>query len=74
MRTDTVPGLVPPFEINANTSRPKFAVVEVTRWQPEGELTFEDVKDRMRGTLGEQLAVKHYLGILRRSTYVAVLP
>ena len=40
MAKDTVPGLVPPFEIDAATARPKFAVVDLTKWDPEGELTF----------------------------------
>jgi peptidyl-prolyl cis-trans isomerase SurA len=71
---DTVPGLVPPFVIDVNTSRPKFAVVDVTKWQPAGELTFEDVRDRLREQLSQQLAIKHYLGILRRTTYVDVRP
>jgi peptidyl-prolyl cis-trans isomerase SurA len=71
---DTVPGLVAPFEIDANTARPKFAVVDVTKWEPEGELTFEDVKDRLRTQVGQQLAVKEYISLLRRTTYVAFLP
>jgi peptidyl-prolyl cis-trans isomerase SurA len=69
---DTVPGLVPPFEVDANTGRPKFAVVQVTKWEPAGELTFEDVKERMRDQLSQQLAVKHYLEALRRKTYVDI--
>jgi peptidyl-prolyl cis-trans isomerase SurA len=71
---DTVPGLVPPFEIGASTARPKFAIVYVTKWEPEGELTFEDVKERLRTQVGQQLAVKEYLRTLRRTTYVAFLP
>jgi peptidyl-prolyl cis-trans isomerase SurA len=71
---DTVPGLVPPFELDANTARPKFAVVEVIKWVPEGELTFEDVKERVRSQLAQQLAVKQYISALRRTTYVAILP
>ena len=71
---DTVPGLVPPFEIDSATARPKFVVVDVTQWEPEGELTFEDVKDRVRTQLSQTLAVKEYISALRRTTYVAVLP
>jgi len=71
---DSVPGLVPPFELDANTARPKFAVVEVIKWAPEGELTFEDVKERVRSQLAQQLAVKQYISALRRTTYVAILP
>ena len=71
---DTVPGLVPPFPIDANTARPKFAIVDVVKWEPEGELTFEDVRERLRAQVGQQLAVKAHISILRRTTYVAFLP
>jgi len=74
LKTDTVPGLVAPFAIDSATARPKFAIVNVTKWEPEGELTFEDVKDRVRTQLGQQRAVKAYIGTLRRTTYVAFLP
>src|SRR5438093_1377368 len=53
---DTVLGLKPVFEVGGNTRRPKFVVLEVTKRLPEGELTFEDVKDRIRESLSQQLA------------------
>jgi peptidyl-prolyl cis-trans isomerase SurA len=71
---DTVPGLVPPFPADANTARPRFIIVDVTKWEPEGEMTFEDVKERVRVQLGQTLAVKAYIGTLRRTTYVTILP
>jgi peptidyl-prolyl cis-trans isomerase SurA len=70
---DTLPGLVPPFEIDATTARPKFAIVDIIKWEPEGELTYEDVKDKMRTQLSQQLAVKAYIRALRRTTHVAIL-
>jgi peptidyl-prolyl cis-trans isomerase SurA len=69
---DTVPGLKPVFEAGAATARPRFVVFELIKRLPEGELSFEEVKDRIRDGLGQQLAVKHYLDILRRTTYVDV--
>ena len=69
---DTVLGLKPVFEVGGNTRRPKFVVLEVTKRLPEGELTFEDVKDRIRESLSQQLAVRHYLDLLRRTTYVDI--
>jgi peptidyl-prolyl cis-trans isomerase SurA len=42
---DSMLGLLPPFELEANSGRPKFAIVEITKWEPEGDLKFEDVKD-----------------------------
>ncbi|MGH7548962.1 MAG: foldase protein PrsA [Gemmatimonadales bacterium] len=67
---DSVPGLKPVFEVGAETKRPKFVVLELVKRLPEGQLSFDDVKDRIRETLGQQLAVKHYLDVLRRTTYV----
>ena len=64
---------MPPFEIDAATARPKFAIVDIAKWDPEGELTFEDVKDKVRVQLGQQLALKNYISTLRRTTYVAIL-
>jgi peptidyl-prolyl cis-trans isomerase SurA len=69
---DTVPGLKPVFEIGAGTARPRFVVFELTKRLPEGELSFDEVKDRIREALGQQLAVKHFLDLLRRTTYVDV--
>jgi hypothetical protein len=47
-------------------------VFELTKRLPEGELSFDEVKDRIREALGQQLAVKHFLDLLRRTTYVDV--
>ncbi|OLC37171.1 MAG: hypothetical protein AUH81_06715 [Candidatus Rokubacteria bacterium 13_1_40CM_4_69_5] len=71
---DSVPGLKPVFEVGADSKRPKFVVFELTKRLPEGELTFDDVKDRIRESLGQQLAVQHYLDTLRRTTYVDLRP
>ena len=71
---DTVPGLVKPFEIDMATARPKFAIVNITLWQPEGEMTFDDVRERLRTQVGQQLAVKAYISALRRTNYVSFLP
>jgi len=70
--TDTVPCLKPVFEVSAGTARPRFVVFELVKRLPEGELSFDEVKDRIRDGLAQQLAVKHYLDLLRRTTYVDV--
>jgi peptidyl-prolyl cis-trans isomerase SurA len=72
LATVTAPGFVPPFEIGADTPRPKFAVVDVTKWRPEGEMAFDDVKDRLRQQLGQKKAIDAYIATVRRSTYVQV--
>jgi peptidyl-prolyl cis-trans isomerase SurA len=69
---DTVLGLKPVFEVGADTKRPKFVVFELTARLPEGELTLDEVKDRIRESLSQQLAVQHYLDLLRRTTYVDI--
>jgi len=69
---DSVRGLKRVFEIDTATPRPKFVVLEVTKRAPEGDLTFNDVKDRIRESLSQQLAVQHYLEGLRRTTYIDI--
>jgi len=70
--SDTTLGLKPVVAVAANTPRAKFAIIDVTARHAEGELTFEDVKLRIRQTLGEQLAIRHYIDQLRRQTYVDI--
>lgn len=69
---DTTPGLKPLLVVGAGTQRPKFTVLDVTTRHAEGELTFDDVKQRIRASLGEQLAIRRYIDELRRQTYVNV--
>src|SRR5213080_5374583 len=69
---DTVPGLKPVFEVGVGTTRPRFVVFELMKRLPEGELGFDEVKDRIRDGLSQQLAIKHHLDLLRRTTYVDV--
>src|SRR5438046_92384 len=57
---DTIPGLKPVFEVGIGTARPRFVVFELIRRLPEGELEFEEVKDRIRDGLSQQLAIKHH--------------
>ena len=72
VRNDTVPGLKPVFEVGATSPRPRFVVFELVRRLPEGELSFAEVKDRIHDALAQQLALMHYLDLLRRTTYVDV--
>jgi hypothetical protein len=52
--------------------RDQFVVLQVTDRRPEGEIRYEDVRDRIRDQLGQQLAIRRYLDNLRRSTYVEI--
>jgi peptidyl-prolyl cis-trans isomerase SurA len=69
---DSIPGLKPVFQVGTGTARPRFVVFELMKRLPEGELAFDEVKDRIRDGLGQQLALKHHLDLLRRTTYVDV--
>lgn len=69
---DSARGLLPPFELAAESPRPKFVVLQITERHEGGPLQFEDVRDRIRQSLGQELAIQHYLSQLRRVTYVDV--
>ncbi len=73
---DADSGYVPPIFTLASQlgdeHRAQFLIVEVTLRRPEGEVTFEDVRDRLRSQLAEELAIQRYLTRLRRSTYVEI--
>ncbi|HET6836899.1 MAG TPA: peptidylprolyl isomerase [Gemmatimonadales bacterium] len=64
--------LLPVFIMPGSGSRDQFVVLQVTDRRPEGEIRYEDVRDRIRQQLGEQLAIRRYLDGLRRSTYVEI--
>jgi len=69
---DTTLGLKPVIVTAANTARPKFTILDITARHAEGELTYDDVKVRIRQTLGEQMAIRHYIDRIRRQTYVDI--
>lgn len=71
---DTTRGLKPVIAEGgeANTRRQKFVVLEVTGRHDAGDLTFEDVKLRIRQSLGDQLAIRHYIDQLKRQTYIDI--
>jgi peptidyl-prolyl cis-trans isomerase SurA len=68
---DTVT-VLPPFALEAPGGGRKFAVVQVIERRPEGEIRYEDVRERVRSVLAEELALRKYLQRLRRATYVDV--
>jgi peptidyl-prolyl cis-trans isomerase SurA len=70
--SDTTLGLKPVIAEGANTRRPKFVVLEVTSRHDAGDLTFEDVKLRIRQSLSDQLAIRHFIDQLKRQTYIDI--
>ena len=69
-----VGGYTPVFKLEspADEVRSKFAVALITDRQAAGEFRYEDVKDRLRGQLGDQMAIRRYLDRLRAASYVDV--
>jgi len=69
---DSTPGWRAPFLLGAGTLRQQFVVVDLLGKKPEGEYTYDDLKDRIRDQLSQQLAVEHYVAQLRRTIYVSI--
>jgi len=69
---DTSATVLPPFALEAPGGAKKFAVVLITERRGDGEITYQDVRDRVRQILSEDLAMQKYLVQLRRATYVEV--
>ncbi len=64
--------VVGPFPLSGSGNRIKYTVVRVTTRRPEGDVRYDDVRDKIRQQLGEQLAVKRYLETLRKKAYIDV--
>jgi peptidyl-prolyl cis-trans isomerase SurA len=54
--------------------RSKYAVVIVDNRRGEGQIRFEDVREQVRSTLADQLAIKRYVARLRAKSFVEVRP
>jgi parvulin-like peptidyl-prolyl isomerase len=64
--------ILPVFTMSGSGGRDQFVVLQVTSRRPEGSISYEDVRDRIRDQLGQQLAIRHYIDRLRKSTYVEI--
>ena len=62
--------VVPVFAIKGPGDRDQYVVLKVTSRRSQGDIRFEDVKDRIRQQLGQELAIRRYIDQLRKSTYV----
>jgi peptidyl-prolyl cis-trans isomerase SurA len=69
---DATAGTVLPVFTMPGSGREQFVVLQVTNRRPEGEVKYEDVRDRIREQLGQQLAIRRYLDRLRKTTYVEI--
>ena len=66
--------VVPPFVAADPSGRTGFAIVRVTDRQAAGEVRYEDVRDRIRAQLAQELAIRRYVDRLKRGAYVEVRP
>jgi peptidyl-prolyl cis-trans isomerase SurA len=64
--------ILPVFTMPGSGGKDQFVVLQVTNRRPEGEVKYEDVRDRIRDQLSQQLAIRRYLDELRRATYVEI--
>jgi peptidyl-prolyl cis-trans isomerase SurA len=69
---DTTKGLRPVFALAEGTRRAKFVSLDVTAYLPAGEVKYEDVKIRIKERLGQDLALRHYLQVLRKQAYIDI--
>jgi peptidyl-prolyl cis-trans isomerase SurA len=53
-----VGNVIGPIKLDLGDGRPKYAVIRVEELRPEGEFSFEDLRDQMRGALAQQNAMK----------------
>jgi peptidyl-prolyl cis-trans isomerase SurA len=64
--------VVPVFKVPGAGTRDQFVVLQVMGRRPPGDIRYEDVRDRIRDQLGQQLAIRRYIDELRRTTYVDI--
>jgi len=64
--------VMPVFVLEAPSNRSKYVVAYVFGRSPEGDMTYEDVRDGIRSRLSRQLAEQRYIQQLRRSSFVEV--
>ncbi|HEX2219811.1 MAG TPA: peptidylprolyl isomerase [Gemmatimonadales bacterium] len=64
--------VVPVFTLKGTGDREQFVVLKVTGRRSQGDIRYEDVKDRIRQQLGQELAIRRYLDQLRKTTYVEI--
>ena len=62
--------VVPVFTIKGPGDRDQYVVLKVTSRRSQGDIRFEDVKDRIRQQLGQELSIRRYIDQLRKTTYV----
>lgn len=68
--TATTDDVVGPFALERPGGGVRYAVLKITERREADDIQYEDVRERIRSTLGQQLAAEKYLERLRRATYI----
>jgi peptidyl-prolyl cis-trans isomerase SurA len=64
--------IVGPVPVPSGPTGSKFPVLVVLSMRPEGEYTFDEVRDQLRSQVAEEKGVRRYLNSLRQKTYVSI--
>ena len=64
--------VAPVFTIKGAGDRDQYVVLKVTNRRSQGDVRFNDVKDRIRQQLGQELAIRRYIDHLKQGTYVEI--
>ena len=71
--TGAEPGdVIGPIQLDLGDGRPKFAVIRFDAARPEGEYSFDEMRDGLRRQLAERNAMDRFLAGLRKSTYIEI--
>lgn len=64
--------IIGPLTLSAPAVGTKFAVIVLLGTRPEGEYTFDEVRDQLRAQVAEEKGVRRYINSLRQKTYVSI--
>jgi hypothetical protein len=65
--------IVGPIEVEGDgDGRTRYVVVRFDLRKPEGEYTFEELRDQLRSRVMEDSGLRHYLEELREQTYIDI--
>jgi len=62
--------VLPVFTVPGPGDHEQFVVLQVMARRSQGDIRFDDVKERIRQQLGQELAIRRYIDQLRKGTYV----
>lgn len=61
-----------PVRLEMGENRAKFAIIVFGQSRPEGDVTFDDVRDQLEPRLAEENAIGRFVQRLRRSAYIDI--